>query len=173
MELVNASFHNDPDTYFQVCHLVEKKIVDICNKNLGINHLDEGWIIGVCATTKTGCDELSTTIPYITKRKKTVGNTIYFPTSYIINREYPLDKFIPLYFIGLRKILASWNIEEQKFVECEELAKKEILNNPKYFLLEEERFSEKMSDEESERIEKILNSMPEVIKLIKKKGLYQ
>ena len=69
--------------------------------------------------------------------------------------------------------MASWNIEEQKFVECEELAKKEILNNPKYFLLEEERFSEKMSDEESERIEKILNSMPEVIKLIKKKGLYQ
>ncbi|MBL0078617.1 MAG: hypothetical protein IPP53_05700 [Bacteroidetes bacterium] len=51
MELVNASFHNDPDTYFPGLSFSKKKIVDICNKNLGINHLDEGWIIGVCATT--------------------------------------------------------------------------------------------------------------------------
>ena len=70
MELVNASFHNDPDTYFQVCHLVEKKIVDICNKNLGINHLDEGWIIGFCETKKLGGKELSTNLQYKNKRKK-------------------------------------------------------------------------------------------------------
>lgn len=157
-----AIFHSDPVIYFQVSYLVNVELSRICRDTIfclpTLSNIDPEWTLTVNVTTSTGITELTTDeSPAIDKRRNYMCFTILLPSQYITTaHEYPLNKYITYFFEALSKLLSKYQIPPSVFVEAQLLAEAEILNNPKYYLGEQEKFTKCIDADEMKEIEKTL-----------------
>jgi hypothetical protein len=141
MILLIGAWYNEVGFSFNFSHKVDnyirEQIKELIFKKYKLDEIDIDWYLNLVVATDSKTIDLEVRGPEKRKRQKMIDYGLWLPYSKIMNSANPLECYIDYFIEAVAIVLANYGVFKQDVLNIVPIAKKEIIDNPIYELLED------------------------------------
>lgn len=141
MILLIGAWYNEVGFSFNFSHKVDnyirEQIKELIFNKYKLDEIDIDWYLNLVVATDSKTIDLEVRGPEKRKRQKMIDYGLWLPYSKIMNSANPLECYIDYFIEAVAIVLANYGVVKQDVLNIVPIAKKEIIDNPIYELLED------------------------------------